>query len=72
MWENEEDELIGNQKIKRHLIFDVKLGENFRRIATYVAGVDTTETQASLTYSSVVSRDYVRIECFSGLKRSRH
>ena len=61
VWENEEDELIGYQKIKCHLIFDIKLGENFRRKARYVAGGHTTETPASLTYSSVVSRDSVRI-----------
>jgi hypothetical protein len=39
----------------------VKLGENFRRKARFVAGGHTTETPAALTYSSVVSRDSVRI-----------
>jgi hypothetical protein len=44
------------------LIFDVKMGENFRRKARFVAGGHTTEVPESLiTYSSVVSRDSVRI-----------
>ena len=37
------------------------MGENFRRKARMVAGGHTTETPAVLTYSSVVSRDSVRI-----------
>ena len=49
------------QQIKCHMIFDVKMGENFRRKARFVAGRNTTETPMSLTYSSVVSRDLVRI-----------
>ena len=61
VWENDEDKLIGYQKIKCHMIFDIKLGENFRRKARYVAGGHMTETPASLTYSSVVARDSVRI-----------
>ena len=48
------------QKISCHFIFDVKLGENFRRKARFVAGGHTTEAPASITYSSVVSRDSVR------------
>ena len=51
----------GYQEIKCHMIFDVKIGENFRRKARLVAGGHTTETPATLTYSSVVSRDSVRI-----------
>ena len=43
------------------MIFDVKMGENFRRKARMVAGGHMTTTPASLTYSSVVSRDSVRI-----------
>jgi hypothetical protein len=52
---------IGYQEIKCHMIFDVKLGENFRRKARYVAGGHVTEPPASITYSSVVSRESVRI-----------
>ena len=49
------------QKIKCHMIFDVKMGEKFRRKARFVASGHTTETPMSLTYSSVLSRDSVRI-----------
>ena len=52
---------IGFQEIKCHMIFDVKLGENFRRKARYVAGGHMTKPPASITYSSVVSRESVRI-----------
>ena len=51
----------GYQEIKCHMIFDVKIGENFRRKARLVAGGHTTEALATLTNSSVVSRDSVRI-----------
>ena len=51
----------GFQQIHCHMIFDVKIGENFHWKAQFVAGGHTTETPASLTYSSVVSRDTIRI-----------
>ena len=60
-YEGNPEELIGFQEIKCHMIFDVKLGENFRRKARYVAGGHATKTPASVTYSSVVSRDSVRL-----------
>ena len=44
-----------------HMIFDVKFGENFQRKARLVAGGHMTDTPNTLTYSSVVSRDSVRI-----------
>ena len=43
------------------MVFDVKLSENFRRKARYVAGGHTTKPPVAVTYSSVVSRDSVRI-----------
>ena len=52
---------VGYKKIDCHMIFDVKLGENYRRKARLVAGGHKTEAPASITYSSVVSRDSVRI-----------
>ena len=55
------EDLVGYQQIKLHIVFDVKMGENFRRKARLVAGGHTTSTPASITYSSVVSRDSVRI-----------
>ena len=54
-------DLVGYQKVNCHMIFDIKFGENFRRKARMVAGGHTTRTPSSLTYSSVVSRDSVRI-----------
>ena len=43
------------------MIFDVKLGENFRCKVRLVGGGHTTTAPDSITYSSVVSRDSVRI-----------
>ena len=40
---------------------DCKMGENFRRKARLVAKGNQTETPPTFTYSSVVSRDSVRI-----------
>ena len=51
----------GFQQIRCHMIFDIKIGEDFHQKARFVAGGHTTETPASLTYSSVVSRDTIRI-----------
>ena len=48
-------EKLGYQWINCHMIFDVKLGENFRHKARLVAGSHMTNTPASMTYSSVVS-----------------
>ena len=53
--------MIGYQQIGLHMIFDNKIGENFRRKARMVAGSHTTKTPSSVTYSYVVSRDSVRI-----------
>ena len=62
VWEKDVEHIpLGYQQIKCHMIFDVKMGENFRCKARFVAGGHTTETPMSLTYSSVVSRDLVRI-----------
>jgi hypothetical protein len=51
----------GYTHINCHMIFDVKLGENYRRKARLVAGGHMTGAPTSITYSSVVSRDSVRI-----------
>ena len=51
----------GHQFIRCHMIFDINFGENFRRKARLVAGGHMTEAPAMITYSSVVSRDSVRI-----------
>ena len=49
------------QQVKCHMIFDIKMGDNFRRKARMVACGHTTETPEVLTYSSVVPRYSVRI-----------
>ena len=51
----------GYTKIDCHMIFDIKIGENFRRKARLVAEGHKTEIFSSITYPSVVSRDSVRI-----------
>ena len=62
VWEKDVEHIPpGYQQIKCYMIFDVKMGENLRHKASFVAGGHTTETPMSLTYSSVVSRDSVRI-----------
>ena len=50
---------VGFQEIKCHIIFDVKM--DLTRKARFVAGGHMTETPPSITYSSVVSRDSVRL-----------
>ena len=57
--EEAKNKLRGYQQIRCHMIFDVKM--DFTRKARFVAGGHTTETPTSLTYSSVVSRDSVRL-----------
>ena len=54
-------DLVGYQKINCHLVYDIKLVENFHRKARYCANGLTTETPSSLTYLSVISRDSVHI-----------
>ena len=62
VWEKHVSQLPpGYQQIKCHMVFDVKMGENFHWKARFVAGGHTTETPSTLTYSSVVSRDSERI-----------
>jgi hypothetical protein len=56
---NKCDALRGHQEIRCHIIFDVKM--DFTRKARFVAGGHMTETPSSLTYSSVVSRESVKI-----------
>ena len=62
VWEKDISELPpGYQNITCHMIFDVKMGENFRRKARFFADGHNTKTPAEMTYSSVVSRGSVRI-----------
>ena len=57
---DDEPDPVGYQKIRCHMIFDVKM-EDFRRKARLVAGGHMTAAPATLTYASVVSRETVRI-----------
>jgi hypothetical protein len=52
-------EMRGFQEIKCHIVFDVKM--DFTRKARFVAGGHMMQPAASITYSSVVSRDSVRL-----------
>jgi hypothetical protein len=52
-------DFVSYQEIDCHMIFDIKM--DLTRKARFVAGVHMTETPTSITYSSVVSRDSVRI-----------
>ena len=53
--------LVVYQQIRFHMIFDIKMDRRFTRKACYVAGVHTTDPLFSITYSSIVSRDSIRI-----------
>ncbi len=56
---NQVPELTGFQEISCHIVFDVKM--DFTRKARFVANGSTTETPVTLCYSSVVSRNILRI-----------
>ena len=60
-FESNTKELIGYSELTGHLVFDVKLSENFRRKARFCADGHKVDTPPFLTYSTVVSRDSVRI-----------
>ena len=53
--------LVGYQEIRCHMIFYIKMDGRFTRKARYVAGGHTTYPPSSIPYSSVVSRDSIRI-----------
>ena len=60
VWERDISELLpGYQNITCHIIFDVKMGKNFRRKARFVADWHKTKTPVEMTHLSVVSRDSV-------------
>ena len=62
--------LIGYKEITCHFVFDVKLDGSFTKKARICANESKTDLTKSLSYSSVVSRESVRITltfCFSGL-----
>jgi hypothetical protein len=57
--EGKASEFIGFQEIGCHIVFDIKM--EFTSKACFVAGGHTTTAPSSMTYSSVVSRDSVRL-----------
>ena len=57
---DDEPNPVGYQKIRCHMIFDIKM-EDFRRKARLVAGGHVTKAPASITYASVVTRETVRL-----------
>ena len=61
VFEGDIQDLKDYEYISGHLIFDVKLGENFRGKVRYVADGYKTSTPNSVTYSSVTSWDSVRL-----------
>ena len=55
------ENLVRYQQIDLHMIFDIKLGENFRRKYRLVAGGHNTKASGSIKYSSMVLQGSVRI-----------
>ena len=53
--------LPGFKEIKCHMIFDIKMDGKFTRKSRLVAGGHMTDPPSCITYSSVVSRESVRI-----------
>ena len=56
-----QNHLIGYKEITCHFVFDVKLDGSFTRKARFCANGSKTDVPKSLSYSSVVSRESVRI-----------
>ena len=57
-WNNPLSEMLPRySKLTCHLIFEIKLSENFRRKARFVADGHKHPVKSSLSYSTVVSRD---------------
>ncbi len=52
---------VGFKRIDCHIVFNLKLCENYCKKARLVAGDHKTEAPALITHSSVVSRDSLRI-----------
>jgi Reverse transcriptase (RNA-dependent DNA polymerase) len=59
VWRGMAPDLIGFQEIGCHIVFDVKM--DFTCKARFCASGHTTEAPASVTYSSVVFHDSVRL-----------
>jgi hypothetical protein len=53
IYNGDTNDFVGYQKISGHLVFDVKLGENFHQKARYCADGHKTKPPASISYYSV-------------------
>ena len=51
----------GYQHMTGHMIYEIKLGEGFRRKCRWVGGGHKVDTPSYMTYATVVSRETVRI-----------
>ena len=51
----------GYEHVNMHMVFDINMYGKFTRKARLVANGHTTELPSSITFSSVVSRESVRI-----------
>ena len=60
-YDGENSEFIAYEDITGYLILDVKLSKNFRRKSRFVADGNLVETSESITYSTVILRDFIRI-----------
>ncbi len=60
VWSGKSQELTAYQEITCHHIFDIKM--DFTWKAHFVANGTATDTPNSLTYSSVVCRDSVKLD----------
>ena len=60
-YEGNTSEVVAYEEINGHLLFDVKLSENLRSKARFVADGLLVVTPASITYSPVVMKISVRI-----------
>ena len=60
VYEGDVNDLVGFQKIKCHAVWDIKLGENFRRKARPVAGGHATDTPSSMTHFLVLPFSYMQ------------
>ena len=60
-YEGDTSELVAYEEITGHLIFNVKISENFRRKARFVADGHLVDTPSSIKYITLVFRDSARI-----------
>ena len=71
LYEGAEGDLsVGHQKIGYHVIWGVKLEENFISKPSFLDGGHTTTTPTSLTYSSIISIYLVSISLTIAMMRN--